>query len=131
MSSRLATSSAQALPVPPLAAISAATPCAPSAAQSVTATLAPSAANTRAVARPMPLAAPVTRTLNPFTDRLSGLKSDIECSLKMMSCTARLTRLTPIRREVKPREIEDRGCDERTGFQRQAGSGGGRLQRHR
>jgi hypothetical protein len=33
------------------------------------------------VARPMPLAAPVTRTVNPATDRLSCLKSDIECSL--------------------------------------------------
>src|SRR6266436_7766032 len=34
---------------------------------------------------------------------LSDLKSDIECSRKMMSCSARLTRLAPIRREVKPR----------------------------
>src|SRR6266481_76066 len=33
---------------------------------------------------------------------LSDLKSDIECSPKM-SCSARLTRLAPIRREVKPR----------------------------
>src|ERR1700736_5428749 len=82
MSSRLATSSVQAFAVPPLATISAATACAPSALKSVTATLAPSAANTRAVARPMPPAAPVTRTVNPFTDRLSCLKSDIECLLE-------------------------------------------------
>jgi len=54
--------------------------------KSVTATLAPSAANTRAVARPMPLAAPVTRTVNPFTDRLRSLKSDMEYSLKRMLC---------------------------------------------
>jgi 3-oxoacyl-[acyl-carrier protein] reductase len=74
----------------------------------VTATLAPSAANTRAVARPMPLAAPVTTTVNPLTDRLSCLKPDIECSPKMMPCTAGLTRLAPIRREVKHanKEIE-------------------------
>ena len=45
--------------------------------RSVTATLAPSAANTCAVARPMPLAAPVTRTVRPLTERLSCLKSDM------------------------------------------------------
>src|SRR4051794_27739823 len=77
MSARLAMSKVQAFAIWPLAAISAATACAPSAARSVTATLAPSAANTRAVARPMPLAAPVTRTVNPFTDRLSSLNSDM------------------------------------------------------
>ena len=44
---------------------------------SVTATLAPSAANTRAVAQPMPLEAPVTRTVKPLTERLSRLKSDM------------------------------------------------------
>jgi len=65
----------QAFAVPPLAAISSATALAPSAVTSVTATLAPSAANTRAVARPMPLAAPVTSTVNPFTERLSCLNS--------------------------------------------------------
>ena len=69
------------LAAPPFLTISAATASAPPATKSVTATLAPSAANTRAVARPMPLAAPVTRTVNPATDRLSCLKSDIECSL--------------------------------------------------
>jgi hypothetical protein len=50
---------------------------------SVTATLAPSAANTCAVARPMPLAAPVTRTVRPLTERLSCLNSDMERSLAM------------------------------------------------
>ena len=60
-----------------LAAISPATACVASALISVTATLAPSAANTRAVARPMPLAAPVTRTVRPLTERLSSLKSDM------------------------------------------------------
>src|SRR5258708_14634495 len=50
---------------------------------------------------------------------LSDLKSDIECSRKMMSCRARLTRLAPIRREVKPRKIEDRACDEPSRFQPQ------------
>jgi hypothetical protein len=45
----------------------------PSEVRSVTATLAPSSANTRAVARPMPLAAPVTRTVRPLTERLSCL----------------------------------------------------------
>src|SRR5260370_1139209 len=49
----------------------------------------------------MPLPAPVTRTVNPATDRLSCLKSDMECSLKMMSCAPGLTRLAPIPREVK------------------------------
>jgi hypothetical protein len=38
------------------------------------------------------------------------LKSDIERSRKIMSCSAGLTRLAPIRREVKPRKEEDRGC---------------------
>src|SRR6185369_8283523 len=70
---------------------------------SVTATLAPSAANTRAVARPMPLAAPVTRTVRPLTERLSGLKSDMMrvrtgCEVRV----AGLTRLASIRRQVKP-----------------------------
>ncbi len=53
----------------------------PPALKSVTA--APSAANTRAVARPMPPAAPVTRTVNPLTDRLSCLKSDMNHSLEL------------------------------------------------
>jgi hypothetical protein len=35
------------------------------------------------VARPMPPAAPVTRTVNPFTDRLSCLKSDMDHSLEL------------------------------------------------
>jgi len=82
------------------------------AAVSVTATLAPSAANTCAVARPMPLAAPVTRTVNPATDRLSCLKSDIECSLKMMSCASGLTRLAPIPREVKRSDRGSRTMNE-------------------
>src|SRR5450631_4850142 len=82
-SSRLATSSVQALAVPPLATIAAVTACASSALKSVTATLAPSAANTRAVARPMPPAAPVTRTVNPLTDRLGCLKSDMNYSLEL------------------------------------------------
>src|SRR5665647_1135672 len=82
--SRLATSSGHALALPPLAVISAATACAPSAAKSVTATWAPSAANTRAVARPMPLAAPVTRTVSPATDRLSCLNSDMRCSVPIV-----------------------------------------------
>ena len=77
MSSRLATSRVQALAFPPLAVISSATAWVPSALMSVTATLAPSAANTRAVAWPMPLAAPVTRTVRPLTERLSSLKSDM------------------------------------------------------
>src|SRR6185295_19273359 len=57
--------------------MSPATDCVASALMSVTATLAPSAANTRAVARPMPLAAPVTTTVRPLTERLSRLKSDM------------------------------------------------------
>src|SRR3984893_15107167 len=109
MSSRFATSSVQALAVPPVSAISLTTACAPSAVKSVTATLAPSAANTRAVARPMPLAAPVTRTVNPATDRLSCLKSDMECSLKLTSCAVGLTRLALNPREVKRRERTSRG----------------------
>jgi hypothetical protein len=84
MSARLAMSKVQAFAISPLAAISAATACAPSAARSVTATLAPSAANTRAVARPMPLAAPVTRTVNPLTDRLSCLKSDMRFPFSLL-----------------------------------------------
>ena len=64
--------------VPPLAAISAATVWVASALMSVTAILAPSAANTSAVARPIPLAAPVTRTVRPLTERLSWRKSDME-----------------------------------------------------
>ena len=66
------------LVVPPRAEISFATAWVPSALRSVTATWAPSAANTSAVARPMPLAAPVTRTVRPFTERLSSLKSDMD-----------------------------------------------------
>src|SRR6185437_4529076 len=78
--SRSPTSSAQALAVPPPAVISSATALTPSALTSVTVTLAPSAANTRAVARPMPLAAPVTSTVNPFTERLSSLNSGMDVS---------------------------------------------------
>src|SRR5262249_41075455 len=52
----------------------------PSALKSVAATRAPSAANTRAVARPIPLAAPVTRTREPLTERLSSLNSDMTSS---------------------------------------------------
>src|SRR5439155_22638033 len=85
---------------------------------SVTATLAPSAANTRAVARPMPLAAPVTSTVRPLTDRLSCLKSDMDCSREMMRWPGGLTRLAPIRRQVKQPKINGAG-DERIGFQRQ------------
>ena len=79
----------------------------------------------------MPLAAPVTRTVNPLTERLSCLKSDMGYSL-MMRRLAGLTRLAPIRRQVKPTQKRTGGArDERTGFQRQAGSRGRRLQRHR
>jgi hypothetical protein len=60
---------------PPAAVISSATALAPSALTSVTATFAPSSANTRAVARPIPEAAPVTSAVNPFTERLSCLNS--------------------------------------------------------
>src|SRR5512138_221263 len=56
------TSSAQALALPPDAVMASATARVPSAVRSVTATLAPSSAKACAVARPMPLAAPVTRT---------------------------------------------------------------------
>jgi hypothetical protein len=77
MLSRSATSSVQALAEPPLDAISLATARVASALISVAATLAPSLANTSAVARPMPLAAPVTRTVRPLTERLSSLKSDM------------------------------------------------------
>src|SRR5882757_5178717 len=48
----------------------------------------------------MPPAAPVTRMVNPATERLNCLESDMEYSLKL-SCTAGLTRLAPISREVK------------------------------
>ena len=65
--------------------ISPATDLTPSVLTSVAATLAPSAANTRAVARPMPLAAPVTSTVNPFTERLSSLNSGMDVSLMMSS----------------------------------------------
>src|SRR5665213_5369 len=102
MLSRSATSSVHALAVPPAVAMPSATAWVASAEISVTATLAPSAANTRAVARPMPLAAPVTRTVNPATDRLSCLKSGIAGSLR--ACwidKGLLTRLAPIPREVK------------------------------
>ena len=102
MSLRSATSSFQALALPPLAVIASATACVVSVPISVTATLAPSAANTRAVARPMPLAAPVTRTVRPVTERLSALNSDMRwLAGKMVRCVAGLTRLAPIRREVK------------------------------
>src|SRR4051794_21173664 len=79
--------------------MSPATACVASALTSVTATLAPSAANTRAVARPMPLAAPVTRTVSPLTERLSCLNSDMMSSRS--DRVAELTRLAPIRRQVK------------------------------
>ena len=75
-------SSVHAFAAPPVAAISPATACVVSALISVTATLAPSAANTSAVARPMPLAAPVTRTVRPLTERLSCLKSDMMETLR-------------------------------------------------
>src|SRR5258708_31282179 len=103
MASRLATSSVQAFAVPPFAAISAATARVASALISVTATLAPSAAKTSAVARPMPLAAPVTRAVRPLTERLSALKSDMEMTRgNGADRVAGLTRLAPIRRQVKP-----------------------------
>src|SRR5712664_337434 len=60
----------------------------------------------------MPLPAPVTRTVNPATDRLSSLKSDIECSPKMMSCAPGLTRLAPIPREVKRSDRGSRAMNE-------------------
>jgi hypothetical protein len=83
--------------VPPAAPISSAKACAPSASKSVTATFAPSEAKTRAVARPMPLAAPVTRTGSPFTDRLSCLNSGIA----RLAIWLALTRLAPISTHVK------------------------------
>src|SRR5260370_5256239 len=107
MASALATSSVQAFAFPPLAVISFATVCVPSALISVTATLAPSAENLRAVAPPMPLAAPVMRTVRPFTERLSDLKSDdLKSDMALLAeidagHAAGLTRLAPIRRQVK------------------------------
>src|SRR5215475_10012471 len=80
IATRSLTSSVHPFAVPPLAAISSTTALTPSALTSVTATLAPSAANTRAVARPMPLAAPVTSAVNPFTERLSSLNSGMDVS---------------------------------------------------
>ena len=69
---------------------------------SVTRTRGASAANTCAVARPMPLAAPVTRTVRPLTERLSCLKSDMAVMPReKAACVAGLTRLAPIRRQVK------------------------------
>src|SRR5437868_826074 len=50
---------------------------------SVTATWAPSAAKTSAVARPMPLAAPVMRTVEPATDRLV-MSSSLENGLALL-----------------------------------------------
>src|SRR5205085_4429037 len=63
------TSSTQPCAVPPAAVISSTTAWTRSAPRSVTATLAPSSANRWAVARPMPLAAPVTSAVFPAMER--------------------------------------------------------------
>src|SRR4051794_12769206 len=68
--SSLRTSRAHAAARPPASRISCATAAAPGSVTSVTATNAPSSANTWAVARPIPLAAPVTSATLPATDRL-------------------------------------------------------------
>src|SRR5689334_3640758 len=127
-----ATSSVHALALPPDAVIASATARVPSAVRSVTATLAPSSAKACAVARPMPLAAPVTRTVRPFTERESFFTSAmaILARRKMMAGVG-LTRLAPIRRQVKQSRTNGETQDERARFQRQAGAGGRRLQRYR
>jgi len=65
------------LAVPPLAAISAANGLCRLGVDVGNGDLGALAANTSAVARPMPLAAPVTRTVRPLIERLSCLKSDM------------------------------------------------------
>src|SRR3954453_2158718 len=104
----------------------------PSAVRSVTATLAPSSAKACAVARPMPLAAPVTRTVRPFTERESFLTSVMELlAERNLAAGCRLTRLAPIRTQVKKHKNKRERSDERARFQREAGAGGRPLQRHR
>src|SRR5438309_3541364 len=63
------TSRIQPCAAPPAAVISSTTVCTRSAPRSTTATLAPSSAKRCAVARPMPLAAPVTIATRPAIDR--------------------------------------------------------------
>ena len=65
------TSRAHAAAWPPASRISSATAAAPSSVTSVAATSAPSSAKRWAVARPIPLAAPVTTVTRPATDRLN------------------------------------------------------------
>ena len=77
----------------------------------------------------MPLAAPVTRTVRSL-DRAAEL-FEIGHDARWIDRVAGLTRLAPIRRQVKLQGRGRNAGDERTGFQRQAGSGGRRLQRHR
>src|SRR6478735_5859307 len=72
-----ATSSVHAFALPPDAVMASATALVPSAVMS---TLAPSSAKACAVVRPMPLAAPVTSTVKPLTERESFLKSGMEFS---------------------------------------------------
>jgi hypothetical protein len=69
----------------------------------------------------MPLAAPVTRTVNPTTDRLSCLKSDIEGSLNGVMRLGS-TRLASIPREVKLAEKASRAST-LISFQRKPGAG--------
>ena len=64
------TSTLQPAAVPPAAVISSTTAATPAAVRSSTATLAPSSANRWAVARPMPIAAPVITATRPATERL-------------------------------------------------------------
>ena len=106
MLSRLATSSVQAFAVPPFATISAATACVRLGDEVGDGDVGALGREYRAVARPMPLAAPVTRTVNPATDRLSCLKSDMNGSRNDVMRVTGLTRLAPIRRQVKPSETK-------------------------
>src|SRR5262245_14818066 len=99
-----ATSSAQDFALPPDEVIASATARVPSAVKSVTATLAPSSAKTCAVARPMPLAAPVTTTVRPFTERASFLISAMEYSRDGKWCCV---------------QVDKAGTDPQTGQTRQ------------
>src|SRR5690554_3652413 len=103
-----AISSAQPSASPPSARISATTASTRSCFRSSTATFAPSPANTCAVARPMPLAAPVTSATLPAIERLSFLIGSMSLSpLFSISCrgeTSKTSRKTQpaLQRERPP-----------------------------
>src|SRR4051812_16075441 len=85
-----ATSALTAWTAAPAPAISPATRASPSASRSTMPTAAPSSASRWAVARPMPLAAPVTITTFPATERLSVVRRGMRSQVGLLHARARV-----------------------------------------